>query len=138
MKKIYLNILSLVSLFGCGNSSYHEKLIHNKYLIAEEGLENMDISISIPNSDAYEGLIPSCVFSVGNNDAFIIAKQHPYEFPNINKKITNYYIIPSNSKDVQKENTKVIGPMTEQEFIIKASEFGISKISFNKVFKELE
>lgn len=52
-------------------------------------------SLSYKNSTSYPEIIPTCVYAVGFNNEFIIAKQHPYEFSKeLDKSIIHYYILP--------------------------------------------
>jgi hypothetical protein len=124
---------------GCNGFDHEEKINANKYLIANQGIENMNISIQLNNEHTYLGIVHACVFAVGYNESYIIAKQHPYDFGKpINKNITNYYIIPAQGKGTYADQIGVIGPLTENDFNKKRQELEIDKLKFTKVFKELE
>lgn len=114
----------------------HEEEINDKfYLLAINGMEDMTIQIK----DG-EAIVPSCVYAIGYNEDYIIAKVHPYEFGYpLNKKMTNYYIIPAKGKGTYAQEIGVIGPLTFREFDKKKEELNIPKeLTFTKVFKDLE
>ena len=87
---------------------------------------------------SYIEQIPGYIFSVGFNDKFIIAKQHPllgdfYSKPNY--EITNYYII-----DIIKNNASyksgVNGPLDQMNFnklLEKINPSGKLKFTINKL-----
>lgn len=130
-----IGILFLV--VGCiGAASHNEKLIGRFYLLAMDDMN--DMTVCHLDSIYRIGIVPPTVFAVGFNDNYILVKQHPEKFPEIDKSITNYYIIPI--KNVQYYNEKdIIGPMTKEQFKNKRKELKIpDALSFTKVFKELE
>jgi hypothetical protein len=66
------------------------------------------------------GIINSTVFSVGYDERFIIAKQHPNENFVVNKEIVNFYIIPKKGKNMTFAEDNKIGPLTDVEFLKNA------------------
>ncbi|MDR2809097.1 MAG: DUF3997 domain-containing protein [Tannerellaceae bacterium] len=100
----------------------------------------MDLCYKLENGD-YIGVAGSTVFAAGYNDDFIIVKQHPLSCltMNVNRNVTNYYIIPLKYKvhDWPYENR--IGPLSEKEFQAKRKELKIpDSLTFTRTFKKLE
>ena len=106
-----LIILFIVINTSCLFDSSTTKLIHGYELIHIDSKWNLSI---------YKGeeQISGYVYSVGYNDKYIIAKQHPLKkgfYSKPNYEITNFYII-----DIL-ENRKgykngIIGPLSESKF----------------------
>ena len=99
--KNYINIfylLACASIFqNCIGSANYKKLNAGYYLSAIDVRE--DMLIGFQDGDYGIGVIPATIFSVGQNDEFIIAKQHPKESPNgMDKGVINYFIIPQKTK----------------------------------------
>ena len=90
-------------------------------------------------SDGSSQIVPEYVFSVGHNDDYIIAKQHPtsgfeggYE---INTNVTNYYIIDMNGKVLTK-GEKVFGPLTRNQFHSLRTVLKIKEIEFDQNYPD--
>jgi len=138
MKKIIFCSILILSFVGCGGGlAIKEKVIYNYYLIATYDSEGCSLSYNDDGSN-YSNIIDATVFSVGYNDKYIVAKQHPRTFPNkANRSVTQYYIV-----QIQKNNTlsmeNVIGPLTVGEFNERCKELKIENIRFTKVLKDLE
>ena len=65
------------------------------------------------------GRIDETVFSVGRNDRYIVAKQHPRG----DKSITNYFFIEkATDQPYADPHDVVVGPLSEMEFRTKAKE----------------
>ena len=83
-----------------------------------------------------EQVIPNYVFAVGYNDDFIVAKQHPtngfYGGHKIFKDTLNFFII-----QIQDEMDSIYGPLTKEEFALKAKEFDIQNITFDMKYPEM-
>lgn len=79
------------------------------------------------------GRIDECVFAVGWDGRYLVAKQHPKG----DKKITNYFIIDA-QKDSRYTDPKhvVLGPISEEEFKAKVSELNLPP--FSKVLESLK
>jgi hypothetical protein len=117
MKHGFYSYFALASLFsGCG-FVHDDHLIGPYRLIAVDIDEQMSVSYSLPGGSAI-GRIEETVFSVGWDEHFIVAKQHP----NNNRRITNFYYL-----DIAKDgayadpSASVTGPLTEAEFIKRQS-----------------
>jgi len=135
----YTWIVLLVLLLSCGSID-KEHIIGNYYLTAVDYVdEGKDLSYNL-GSGNFVGVVGPTVFAVGYNEEYIIAKQHPREFPSLHDKSTiNYFIVPINNKVHQSPDENKIGPLTELEFIEKRKELGIPEdLTFTKVFKDLE
>lgn len=76
------------------------------------------------------------VFSIGHNENFIVAKQHPlcegYLDSNCmpDQSVTNYFIINVQTKDKY-------GPFDERSFIEKKNKLNISEIKFKYNYPEI-
>lgn len=129
MKKISL-ILALL-LVGCG-FVYDKPLVGFYHLIAIDTDEQMSVSYDLGDGN-YIGRINETVFSVGWNERYIVAKQHP----NNNRSITNFYYldIASDSKYAD-PSTSVVGPMSETEYSKKSKDLSLP--NFSLTIKSLE
>jgi hypothetical protein len=140
MKK-YINIFCLFAfatlLQSCIGSAHHEKLNSGYYLSAIDVKE--DMVIGFQDRDYGIGIIEATVFAVGQNDEFIIAKQHPKVSPSdMNKTVINYFIIPLKNKVSQSPEKNIYGPLTLEEFERKRKKLNIENLDFTFVFKDLE
>jgi hypothetical protein len=140
MKKLIVPFLIanlLVTKIGCVGVAYKQKLVKQYYLTALDTDEEMEIQVIDPDGYAFR-VIPSTVFSVGYDSSYIIAKQHPRTANNhADSKITNYYILPIMETLKSDESSNAIGPLTEEEFNKKKTEFGVN-VEFSITFKNLE
>ena len=137
VKYCLIAIVCLSSMIGC-DSFNQKQLIGNYYLIESSYKEDSkSLSYSL-GSGNFNDVVSQTVFSVGFNEDYIIAKQHPkkYKVP-ANKSITNYFIIAM--KDSSSYYGKVNGPFTESEFLVAKKSLGISgKLKFTIVFEDLK
>jgi nitrous oxide reductase accessory protein NosL len=125
-----LPVLALL-LSGCGYA-HDEKLTGPYRLIAVDVDEQMDVSYSLPNGGAI-GRIPETVFSVGWNDRYIVAKQHPKN----NRSITNYYYLDmSRDSTYADPSASVAGPLKESDFLRKRTELSLP--DFSRTIKALQ
>jgi len=124
MKKKVVYFLILYLLGGCTGFDTKEKIINNYYLVAADTEEQLSLSYCDPNDkNGCIGIIEATVFSVGYNNSYIIAKQHPSN----NRDITNYFLLPINKKDKHwGDNFGLIGPLTLAQFNEKERELNIS------------
>ena len=118
------------SLFSsCTGFVTKERIVSNFYLLATDDEIQMSLSYCDPSDkNGCLGIINATVFAVGYDAGFIIAKQHPTDFPNYpNKNITNYFILPLVKNEVVSiNNFGLIGPLTLEEYIKKRQELQIS------------
>jgi len=119
-----------IILTSCiGNIVYKKELSAGYELSANDDMSGMSIYVS--DGQYQVGVVNATVFSVGFDENFIIAKQHPFRDNSINKFVTNYYIVPVKNKINASPDENKIGPLTQEEFLIKRKEM---KISDNLVF----
>ncbi len=137
MKIKYFSFLLLFVLTSCWQYDSNSKMLVGNYNIC--WVDNMRwqtimYDVSGKGGGSYE--IDPYIFSVGHNDKYIIAKQHPIckDFIGSNcfpdQSITNYFII--NAIDREK-----FGPFTENEFKQKIKELNIADIKFTLNFDEV-
>lgn len=130
---------SMTSCFGLFDSG--TKTIKGKFKLVWIDLqETQGIVESYDNSGSGSQIVPEYVFSVGHNDDFIIAKQHPtsgfdkgYE---IDTTILNYFIVDMNNKILKDEYNKVWGPLSKQQFDSLRTKLKITDIKFDKNYPE--
>jgi len=124
-------------LQSCIGSAHDEKLNAGYYLSAIDVKE--DMLIGFQDGVYGIGIIGATIFAVGQNDGFIIAKQHPKVSPTgMDKAVINYFIIPFKNKVSQSPEKNIYGPLTLKEFEQKRKELNIENLDFTIVFKDLE
>lgn len=126
-------LLSLcVMTAGCGGAAHYEQLTGNYLLIATSSSDQMEISYDVGDGGSI-GRINETVFSVGWDQRYIVAKQHP----NNDRAVTNYYYLEM-AKDSRyaDPSASVTGPMTAQEFASKQNELKLPP--FTRTIKSLE
>lgn len=139
MRKFYnsliiIKLLIFIFLSGCQDFVIEENVTGNYYLIATDIYEDLALSYKL-KEDGYLGVVGETVFSVGFNDDYIIAKQHPFNM----KHITNYFIIPIYKEYTLYPEKGIIGPMNYIDFNKKLKELGIyNKISFTIDYDKLK
>jgi hypothetical protein len=128
----------LLSCVPDGAPVYKQALNGAYYLDALD--DDKDMAISIEDSAGNGvGVVKATVFAVGQNDAFIIAKQHPLrEGGSIDKATVNYYIIPLTMKVSTQIDRNYFGPLTADEFKAKSNELALRNIRFTIYFNELD
>ena len=135
-------MIILILCSGCfGLFDSGSKTICGKYkLVWIDFQEDQGIIEEFENSGSGETIVPEYVFSVGHNENFIIAKQHPTSgFDTghiIDTSIINYFIIDMNKK-VLLSHDKVLGPLTKNEFDSLRIELNISNIKFDINYPEI-
>ncbi len=130
---LLIGLTGLSSCFGLFDSG-SEKITDNYVLSWIDLQESQVIRKTSEDCPAgCEALTPDYIFSVGHNENFIIAKQHPtsgfeggYE---IDTSITNYFIIEINTSDV-------IGPLKINQFDSTVNKMGIKGIKFDLNYPE--
>ncbi|AFD06703.1 DUF3997 domain-containing protein [Solitalea canadensis] len=115
-----LCIISLSILYGCKGLT-DRRITDRYYLVTMETKENVSIAYSINDDNtSFLDVVKPCVYSIGYNDKYILAKQHPLQsHNNVNTSITNYYIIPIYKEFNYSPEKEVIGPLTLEQFNLK-------------------
>lgn len=112
--------------------AYHEQINDKYYLGATDTLDQMSVWYDL--GDGGIGRIGETVFSVGWDERYIIAKQHPLN----QRAITNYYILDMAKDDAFADpEESVIGPLDEEDFQLKLQEMGLS-LDFTVTINALE
>jgi len=134
---VFIVFISILFASCIGRIVYEEKLAPGYELSANDDISGMSI---YANDGQYQiGVINATVFSVGFNQDFIIAKQHPFVGNTINKSITNYYIMPIKDKVNVSPDENKIGPLSQEMFLIKRKELEIpDNLDFSITIEKLE
>lgn len=125
-------------ILGCYDVGYHKRLNGGYYISAIDIKQNM--LIGFKDGKYGIGIISPTVFAVGQNEEFIIVKQHPKNLLDSYYRDTTYYfIIPLKDKISESAEKNLIGPMSKIEFDKKRREFEIpDDLLFTFVFHDLE
>jgi hypothetical protein len=92
----------------------------------------MSVSYRLASGDAV-GRITETVFSVGWNDRYIVAKQHPKN----DRNITHFYYLDISRDSMYGDPaTSVTGPLSESEFFRRRAELGLP--AFCRTIKSLQ
>jgi hypothetical protein len=135
MCRISLGLISLaLAIAGCGGFgfTYEKNLIGIYFLTATDEMEQMSLSQK-ESSNSYNGIISETVFGVGWTNDWIIAEQHPREFPKPpDKSKTNFYIL-------RVSDGKLFGPLSAFEFDTQRKENEVpSSLQFSLIFDQLK
>lgn len=136
-KNIWIVFLTCALTTGCGVDIFG--------LSSDKLTQDYEIGYIDTNSMRtiwYDGsiLIPPCVFEVGWNENFIIAKQTKAESDD---NTVNYYIIDiaknKNMPGKKHHREGVFGPFSESDFVKKRIELGVpQQLDFSKNYKGCE
>ncbi len=137
------NCINIFCLFAfvsniqsCIGNAYYKKLNGGYYLSAVDAREDMHLGYK--DGDYGIGIVKETVFAVGQNEDFIIVKQHLRKFPNEpDKKTIYYFIIPLKIKINQSVEKNLYGPLTGVEFEEKRKQLNMANLGFTIVFKDL-
>jgi len=128
-------LLAFVTLLGgCGlwYAAYDKHLVGPYRLGAIDVLEQMSVYYDLGNGSE-AGRIDETVFSVGWNEHFIVAKQHPKN----DRKVTNFFVLSIEKDSINADpSASVSGPLTEVEFKRRKSELKLP--DFTTTFWTLE
>ena len=133
MIKIILCLSSLLFI-SCLGSEFERERITNDYYLTTTDNYNKDVYINfkLQNGD-FVGVVSATVFSVGYNEKYIIARQHPFDYPNkVDTSIIKYYIIPIYKKSTFSPEEGVLGPLSLRDFKSRCVTLGISNVRFSK------
>ena len=128
------------SFTACREMSVNKKIIGKIHLFAVENHEDMNLGYEVPGSDQITVIIGSTVFAIGNDNRYVIVKQHPnYFIKPFSRKLTNYYIVPVSMKNPDYCREKqFIGPLKKEEFDAQIKELHLENIKFTIVNKYFE
>ncbi|HWW40119.1 DUF3997 domain-containing protein [Pedobacter sp.] len=134
MKKLRLILVTFTFIISCTANEFERKNIIGDYYLTTTDGNKRDVYIDFKlESGDFIGVIPSTVFSVGHDDKYIIAKQHPFTYPSkVDTSITNYYILPIQKQTLSPE-LGLLGPLTFENFEAKRKKMGIVNILFENV-----
>jgi hypothetical protein len=130
MEKKFKIIITLVlaNIFFSCNGVNKNQIIGRYFLVSFDTNESMSIGFEVDTDGNTVGVIEETVYSVGNSDKYIIAKQ----YPNRNKSIVNYFIIPIYKEFTYSPEKGLIGPLSLNQFEVKRKELKISNLTFDK------
>lgn len=139
MKRI-IYYLTLLSLSGCSYFAIRENITGNYYLVAGDEEEQCSLSYLRNPNDNYDPIVGASVYAVGNNETYMLVKQHPRTFPYpSDKSLTYYYILPIKKEIKGCVSDGLLGPYTAEQFNVKRKELSIpDSVSFTRVLKDLE
>ena len=129
---LYLFASVLCIAFSSCEGLSHKEIVGKYFLVSMDG-DKYQTSLSQEvggDEQFFAGIIDDMVYSVGFDNRYIIAKQHPRSSllkgkPDL--KVTYYYIVDMIQKaGAVAGDVKIYGPYDEGEFYKKRKELGIS------------
>ena len=118
----------------------NDKLVANFYLGAPDNENQCALGFrNPPNGNNFSTIVDQTVFAAGFNENYIIIKQHPHPSgsASLDKKITNYFIIPI--EHGLRRSPMAIGPLTLEEFKARRVQLAIpDSLVFTKVYADLQ
>lgn len=140
MKKNKLLFIATLFIMFASCDTNEIKIVGNYELLWIDVPSSQSIYVQGETSTSSLGVgIEPYIFSVGHDNNFIIAKQHPtsgFEGSyKVDTTVTNYYII--NMKLDDREEYKVIGPMSLDKFNNLRHKFNIENIEFDMIYPEI-
>lgn len=135
---LLLVLLLSVVFYACGGREEPDRIIGryklSRMIYGEIMLNELHKQFQ-ENSNGSGGEVPPSVVGVGNNEDFIIVKQHPVNGESgsymPDTTVTNYYIVDVNNK-YRNYLEMNIGPLTKNEFDSLRRVFKIESIPFDK------
>ena len=126
--------LLLSQLTGCWQTAvYDEKLTGPYHLSAIDDYGQMSVCYVLEKEDSCIGRVDETVFSVGWNEQFIVAKQHPSG----DRSVTYYFILEMKKDGVYADPGKsVTGPLSAVEYEKQAKIKSLP--TFTKTFEDLK
>ena len=126
MTKRLLALLCALLLSNCAWFDSRIEWRHGRYALLWVDLPD-EVRLSFDVGDgAWGTIVEPRVFSVGANERYVVAKQHPGG----NRSITNYYIVEIRTVAPSGDwKEGVTGPLTEQAFDEKAKTLGLPVFS---------
>lgn len=131
MKIVTATLFACAFLTGC-DLVHNERLTGDYHLTAVDVMEQMAVSRNL-HDGLFVGRIDETVFSVGWNDHYIVAKQHPGN----DRSVTHYYYLDiSRDSPHADPSESVTGPLTEAEF--KKRQVELNLPAFTRTFPKLK
>lgn len=128
MKRLYRSLLSAVALIflsSCIFEGHNEKLTGRYRLTTADDDLKMHVGYELKNGHTI-GRIQETVFSVGWNERYIVAKQHPKN----DRAITNhFYLEMALDSEYAEPSVSVKGPFSATEFEKEQTELGLPAFS---------
>jgi len=126
LRALAIGAILVFQLAGCG-FVHDEKITGHYRLVAVDISEQMGICYALEKGDCI-GRIPETVFSVGWNEHFIVAKQHPLN----NRSVTNYFILEiARDSKFADPSESVTGPLSAAEFEERVAPQGLPPFTKN-------
>jgi len=131
LRALVIGVIFVFHLAGCG--FVHDEKIAGPYrLVAIDISEQMGVCYTLEKGDCI-GRIPETVFSVGWNERFIVAKQHPSN----NRSVTNYFILEmARDSKLADPSASVTGPLSAAAFEERVASLGLPP--FTKTIEALK
>ncbi|WP_296621572.1 DUF3997 domain-containing protein [Marivirga sp.] len=136
LRVILIVLICTLGISGCfGIFDSGSDTITDNYILSWIDLQESQVirKTSKECPTGCEAMTPPYIFSVGFNDEFIVAKQHPTagfeEGYKIDSSITNFFII-------KLSNDEVIGPLNKLQFDSTKSHLSIEDINFTMNYPE--
>ena len=132
--KTIFAFLLVMTLMHCAWTDENEsiKIIGNYYIGWSDLESNRTIHKNINSCTGCSNIIiDNYVFSVGNKDQYIFAKQQDGNNP-LN---TNYFLI--DTLENYNNSKGIYGPLNEKDFELLLKKLDLKKITFNKTFTRL-
>src|SRR5687768_5672411 len=129
-----LFLLAITFAPGCilgGGVFSKERLVGRFAMWAVDGLSDNSVVEESEDRRAARVLIPPTVFAVGFNDQFIIAKRHPKSGHQIDRSITEFYVVAV-------FNGQLHGPVDQEGFAALRVKLGVpASLGFSRVIEKL-
>jgi hypothetical protein len=128
MNKLLPAFFIVVYFISCQSSGQKNELVVGNYFISTPDnspshREQRWLTYRYnAKQDLYTRVIFACVFAIGQNDKYIIAKQHP-----VNNKTTIFYYIVLIEDSLKPPRSPILsGPMNYNQYVSKRKELNIS------------
>jgi len=131
----FLLVICAAFVTSCGFVT-KQHIVDNFYLIAVDSEDDLTLNYK-GNGEGYTTIIHQIVYEVGNDDDYIIVKQHPEDLtkPMSDTAKMNYYIVPTKLKNPSWAEKEILGPMTHSEFENARKILNIENIKFSVVYE---
>jgi hypothetical protein len=106
-------------------------------LIAVDVKGQMNLAVDLGNGGSI-GIVGPTVFSLGANDQYIVAMQHPAtnESGDFDRRVTNYFVVTRLPFDPKDQERGVQGPLNKEQFDQLSTSLHLP--AFTKTFDDLK